>query len=272
MLNCKKLVLNGRIALTQNALTSKVPHRRTALPTTVTLNGFARVDEFVCVYDLETTSLGVIDGTGDLVIALGGTARFDPATTINGIAISEYDAETNAVRITFEPSELDWASRVLESRVEMTDPLLADDRFVFRFDRYENGSFIEFYATDASVFDASAPAYEATRAWNGLSRRTLVDASAVPGWNYYRIRLDEPLEKGGVLLSAYASPTRFVAAWVGDDEPTRVYYYRGGARGSFIEPCDWVLTPDGLVPCVEKPTQAGATFYVGSSFEAAVEH
>lgn len=267
MLNCKTLTLNGRIELTQNALTSAVPHRRNALPTNVTLNGFARVDEFLCVYDLETTRLASIDGTGDFVIALGGTARFDPATTINGIAISEYDAESNGVRITFESSELGWGARVSGSNVELTDPLLADDRFAFRFDRYVNGEFVEIYATDARSFDESEPAYETTREWSGVSARTLVDASAAPGWNYYRVRLDEPVEKDKVFLYAYASPTRYVAAWVGDDEPTRIYYYRGGTTGSFIEPSDWVLTPDGLVPCVEKPTQGGATFYVDGSFE-----
>ncbi len=266
-LNCKSFKLNGCVTLAQDRLTNGIPCRQNACASVVTLDGSAQVDEFLCVYDFETTSLGVIDGTGDLVFALGGTVTFDPATTVNGVPISDYDAATNDVRITFETSELVWESRVSGSNVEITDPLLADDRFVFRFDRYANGEFVEFYATDSRVSDVSAPAYETTSNWNGVASPTLVDASAEPGWNYYRVRLDEPVEKGGVLLNAYASPTRYVAVWVGNDEPTRTYYYRGGAKGSFIEPGDWTLTSDGLVPCVEKPTQAGATFYVGGSFE-----
>ncbi len=220
----------------------------------------------VCVGNVDFGAARIKD-FGDLVFALGGTVTFSPETTVNGVPISDYDAATNDVRITFETSELVWESRVSGSNVEITDPLLADDRFVFRFDRYANGEFVEFYATDSRVSDANAPAYETTSNWNGAASPTLVDASAEPGWNYYRVRLDEPIEKGGVLLNAYASPTRYVAVWVGNDEPTRTYYYRGGAKGSFIEPGDWTLTSDGLVPCVEKPTQAGATFYVGGSFE-----
>ncbi|MBP3531414.1 MAG: hypothetical protein J6K25_09600, partial [Thermoguttaceae bacterium] len=253
----------------------------------ITLNGAAKVVErgldvasltlndgatltvdggIVCVGNVDFGAAR-IKGFGDLVFALGGTVTFSPETTVNGVPISDYDAATNDVRITFETSELVWESRVSGSNVEITDPLLGDDRFVFRFDCYANGEFVEFYATDSRVSDADAPAYETTSNWNGAASPTLVDASAEPGWNYYRVRLDEPVEKGGVLLNAYASPTRYVAVWVGNDEPTRTYYYRGGAKGSFIEPSDWVLTPDGLVPCVEKPTQAGATFYVGGSFE-----
>lgn len=261
-LNCKSLKLNGLVTLTQGVLTNGVPCRQNACAAVVTLNGSARVDEFLCVYDFETTSLGVIDGTGDLVFALGGRVTFDSATTVNGVPISDYAAATNDVRITFETSELVWESRVSGTKVEITDPLLADDRFVFRFDRYANGAFVEFYATASRVSDGEAPAYETTSQWNGVASPTLVDASAAPGWNYYRVRLDEPIEKGGVLLNAYASPTRYVAVWVGNDEPTRTYYYRGGAKGSFVEPSDWVLTPDGLVPCVDEIDAQGATFCV----------
>lgn len=208
-----------------------------------------------------------IVGNGEVLLSLGRTATLSETATINGVAVGDYVESENGVLVRVYCDELVWESRVSGSNVEITDPLLADDRFVFRFDRYANGEFVEFYATDSRVSDDEAPAYETTSNWNGVASPTLVDASAEPGWNYYRVRLDEPVEKGGVLLKAYASPTRYVAVWVGNDEPTRTYYYRGGAKGSFIEPSDWVLTPDGLVPCVEKPTQAGATFYVGDSFE-----
>lgn len=275
----RECYLSGTILLEQKELTNLIPSYKLfpldkTLWQRITINGYSDykggvcVDEFVYFPErFESTGASAIKGTGDLVFALGGTVTFSPETTVNGVPISDYDAATNDVRITFETSELVWESRVSGSNVEITDPLLADDRFVFRFDRYANGEFVEFYATDSRVSDVSASAYETTSNWNGAASPTLVDASAEPGWNYYRVRLDEPVEKGGVLLNAYASPTRYVAVWVGNDEPTRTYYYRGGAKGSFIEPGDWTLTSDGLVPCVEKPTQAGATFYVGGSFE-----
>ena len=123
----------------------------------------------------------------------------------------------------------------------------------------ETGNWNQIYDTSEPVTDASADVYETQVDWDGTTKKTLVDATASPGWNFYKVSPKGPLLKGGVPLNFNPSETRYLAVWVGDNPPPPTYFYRGGATGSFAVANDWARTSDGIVPAVDRTVKSDGT-------------
>ncbi len=218
---------------------------------------------------LSTRNDSRIDGYGRFVFPTNAVWENDGAT-VNGVAAENYNASSNAVRLTFDFDAAEIRASFQNGAYRWTSETLDAGTLPFTFGKHAydaqgKGSYQTIYDSSQPNLDASAVAYETVANWDGAALRTVVHATPEAGWNFYRVEVPAFAILGGAKIFHDSVTTRHFVLWNADYEPEMTYYYRGGATGSYQTTSDWALTDDGVALFEGKPASANATFVVGRS-------
>ncbi|MBQ8286000.1 MAG: hypothetical protein IJZ10_06830, partial [Thermoguttaceae bacterium] len=214
-----------------------------------------------------TTSAGSqIVGQG--VVDFPSNGRWtDDGATLNGVAISQYDAASSGIQIIYRFDASEILNAFNDGVYRWTSAALDSGTLPFEFGKYGLdadgvGSYQPIYNSSQPILDTTSPVYETASDWNGETLKTVVHATPEAGWNFYRVEVPSFANLGGAKVYHGGQTTRYFVFWNADYEPEPTYYYCGGATGSFTTTSDWSLSADGIAKFEGAPITQNATFFL----------
>ena len=214
-----------------------------------------------------TTSAGSqIVGQG--VVEFPSNGRWtDDGATLNGVAISQYDAASSGIQIIYRFDAAEILNAFNDGVYRWTSAALDSGTLPFEFGKYGLdadgvGSYQPIYNSSQPILDTTSPVYETASDWNGETLKTVVHATPEAGWNFYRVEVPAFANLGGAKVYHGGQTTRYFVFWNADYEPEPTYYYCGGATGSFTTTSDWSLSADGIAKFEGAPITQNATFFL----------